>query len=203
MGLLPLKGKTGFLGRSRRSLAELQDLGRIATEAGLQTFSRLAGRPVTTATPRVSLVPRDRCGAVLQGSGPTGIAARFPFSGSGPGVVATFFDEANALRLVELLLGQDHGQVKRLGDLEESAVAEMTNIVLNGAITAVAQAEGLHFETGVPEVVRGLKDVATFLSFTAEPDIDHAVVVETPFHEASRGIDGSLVLVFGIRRVDE
>jgi chemotaxis protein CheY-P-specific phosphatase CheC len=202
MGLLPLKDKTGFLGRSRRSIGELQDLGRLATEAGLQTFTRLAGNQVTTKAPRVALVPRDHAGIVVAG-GPYAIAARFPFSGSGPGVVATYFDEPNALRLVELLLGQQKETVKRLGELEESAIAEMTNIVLNGAITAVAQSDGLHFETGVPEVARRVKDLSGLLAFTAGPEYDHAVVVETPFEEKTRGIHGSLVLVFGIKRLDE
>lgn len=202
MGLFSLKGRTGFLGRARRSLAELQDLGGTAATAGLDTLGRLTRTTVETEATRVFLVPRDQVGAVLQHLQPAEIAARFPFHGSAPGVVATCFDKKNALRLVELLLGQKPGSAKTIGTLEESAVAEMTNIALNGAITAVAR-DGLRFETGVPEVIYGVKDLSAFLTFDGAPEIDHAVVVETPFVEPSRDVRGSMILVFGIQRLDE
>lgn len=203
MGLFPLKGKAGFVGRSRRSLAELQDLGRTATMSGLRTLSKLTQSPVETGVPRIALVPRGEVGTLLQRHAPAAVASRFAFKGTAPGTVASLFDETNALALVDLLLGQPHGTAKAFDRLEESALAEMTNIALNGAITAVASGEGLHFDTGVPDVAYEVEDLGAFLSFDAPPPIDHAVVIETPFTEPTRGIEGIFILVFGIERLDE
>lgn len=203
MGLFPLKGKTGFVGRSRRSLAELQDLGRAATMSGLRTLSKLTQTPVETGIPRIALVPRQEVGAVLQRHAPVAVGSRFPFKGTAPGAVASLFDKKNGLALVDLLMGQPNGTAKTFDRLEESALAEMTNIALNGAITAVASGEGVHFDTGVPDVAYKVADLGDFLAFDAPSSVDHAVVIETPFTEPTRGIQGVFILVFGIERLDE
>lgn len=197
MGLFPLKGKTGMVPQVRRTLWAMQELGRLATESGLDTLRKLTQEPVGTDPARVSLVARDRVGRQLAHHEGAEVGARFVFTGETPGLVATLFDRDHALRLVDLLLGNTKGTTKRLGELETSAVAEMTNITLNSALNAVAAETGLRFHTEVPEVWTKVSDVDGF--FNVETDAaDHMLVVETPFHEPSSGLSGTMVLLFGI-----
>ena len=198
MGLFSLKGKLSFLGRSRATLAELQALGETTTKAGLATVQKLTEGEVATALPKVALVATGALPHVLAAHAASDIAARFPFSGDAPGLALTFFTKDDARRLVELMLAKPPGAVKSFGALEESAIAEMTNIALNGCINAVAEATGARFATGVPEVKRPVKDLAAFLAFDAA-GTDHVVVVETPFEERSRGVKGTMVVVFGVK----
>jgi len=203
MGLFPLKGRAQFLGRSRRTLEELQALGAAATAGGMQTLAKLTGTAVRAERTHVYLVPRARVAALLAHHAGAEIAARFQVTGANPGVVATLFAKDDAVRLVELLMGREPGAVKRLGPVEESAVAEMTNIALNGCLNAVSERDGTRFATGVPEVHYRVKDPGAFFAFDAPAEVDHAVVVETPFVEPTRGVEGHVVLLFGVARGGE
>ncbi len=191
MGIL--KGRTGFLGRTRDNLQELQQLGQTATKAGLVTLERLTRTAVETHSPEVSLVPAARLGAVLEAYAGSDVAARFTFEGTASGTAGLFLSRPNALRLAELLLGNEADSIKRLGEMEQSTIAETANIVLNGCLNALSGHEGVRFRPGVPETTRELKDLPQFMTPTESSD--HLVVVDTPFREPSRDINGSFVLV--------
>lgn len=191
MGML--KGRTGFLGRTRDNLQELQQIGQTATKAGLVTLERLTRTAVETHSPDVALLPAPRLGAVLEHYANSDIASRFTFEGTTSGTAGLFLSRENALRLAELLLGREAETIKRLGEMEQSTIAETANIVLNGCLNALSGHEGVRFKPGVPEITRELKDLTQFLSPPSSSD--HLVVVDTPFREPSRDINGSFVLV--------
>ena len=203
MGLFPLKGRSGFLGQTRGTLSELQALAEHATRAATATLEKLTQTAVSIERAGVVLVPRAKLAAATGDYVGTEIAARFPLSGPAPGTVATLFSKQDALELVALLMGRDAGSVKKIGDLERSAVAEMTNIALNGAVTAIAEHHGVRFHTGVPVVETKLSDAGAFFGFDAPGAIDHAVLVESRFLETTRGIHGVMVLVFGVEGARE
>lgn len=191
MGML--KGRTGFLGRTRDNLQELQQLGETSTKAGLVTLERLTRTAVETHAPDVALVPAARLGAVLGAYAGSDVAARFTFGGSAEGTAGLFLSRQDAVRLAELLLGHEPGSIKRLGEMEQSTIAETANIVLNGCLNALSGHEGVRFKPGVPDITREMKDVSRFMS---PPETsDHLVVVDTPFREPARDVKGSFVLV--------
>lgn len=184
------------MARTRDSITELQELGQTTTRAGLTTLERLTRTPVKTQDSRVSLVPTGRIADVLHAYVGSEVASRFPFSGTASGVAALFLTRVDAIRLAELLLGSDQGSIKRLGDLEQSTIAETTNIALNGCLNALASKDGVRFDPGVPETTRGVKDLAAFLRPSGADG--HTAVVETVFREPSRDITGAMVLVIAI-----
>ncbi|MBW3584093.1 MAG: hypothetical protein KY455_13460 [Euryarchaeota archaeon] len=196
MGLFPLKGKGAFVTPVRRTLAAMQELGTRATRAGLGSLEKLTQSGVDIVAPGVHLVPRDRVEGLLAVHGSSKIGAWFRFRGGLTGTVGTFFDDRDALAMVDLLVGKSPGTTRKIGELEESALAEMTNIALNGALNDVAEAYGLRFLTEPPVVAYGPKiDLA---GLVPEPGAgDHSVVVETRFRAAG-GTEGTLLLLFAV-----
>lgn len=197
MGLFS-KTKQGFLGTTQHALGEMQTLGAQAAKAAGATLEKLTRQPIQITRSSAYLVPRDKAAALLAHHEGAHVAARFALGGAAPGTVATLFSKDDALELVALLLARDKGSVKRLGDLERSAIAEMTNIALNGAITVLATQGGVRFETGVPTLESPLSDVDLFTGYDGPAEIDHSVVIEATFRETTRGITGTLVMVFGV-----
>lgn len=184
------------MGRIRESVAEMQELGQTTTRAGLSTLERLTRTPVETHASSVSLIPVTRIPDVLESYAGSEVAARFPFTGTASGVAALFLSRKHALSLAELLLGNKPGTLKRLGELEQSTIAETANIVLNGCLNVLSNQEGVRFDPDVPESARGVKDIAAFLRPPAGES--HIVVVETPFREPSRDVEGAMVLVIEV-----
>ncbi len=184
------------MGRIRESVAEMQELGQTTTQAGLGTLERLTRTPVETHTSNVSLIPVQRIPDVLDAYAGSEVAARFPFTGTAGGVAALFLSRQHALRLAELLLGNKKDSLRRLGDLEQSTIAETANIVLNGCLNVLANQEGVRFDPDVPESARGVKDIAAFLR--PPHGEGHIVVVETPFREPSRDVEGAMILVIEV-----
>jgi chemotaxis protein CheY-P-specific phosphatase CheC len=194
MGIL--KGRSGFMGRLRTSIQELQGIGETTTRAGLTTLERLTRTPVETRASSVHMVPSSRLQHTLGVHTKSEVSARFPFTGTTTGVAALFFSREHAVQLAELLLGSKKGSISRLGELEQSTIAETANIALNGCLNALSRQDGVRFDPGVPECVRGVKDLDAFLK---PPGAEaHVAVVETVFLEPSRGIEGTMLLVLGV-----
>lgn len=191
-----LKGRTGFLGRSRASLDELKALGERTTRAALATLEKLTRTPVETGESRVFLVPEERLAAVLAAHDDAEVAARFRFSGTAAGMTGLVLAKGDAMRLAELLLGRDAGSVKRFGQLEESTIAETANIALNGALNALAREDGVRFQPEVPEVRHGVAPLAPFFAPTG--GAGHVAVVETRYREPTRGVNGTFLVLFAL-----
>jgi chemotaxis protein CheC len=82
------------------------------------------------------------------------VAVRQDFSGAFCGRAMLIFPQANSLELVRAVLG-DAADPAELSDLENEALAETGNVVLNGCLAAMANMlhESLHMS--LPEVRRG------------------------------------------------
>jgi chemotaxis protein CheY-P-specific phosphatase CheC len=191
-----LKGKTNFLGRSRASVDEMQAIGERAARAALATMEKLTRTPVEMTRFEVFLGPRSRVGALLAHHSGAEIASRFRVTGTAAGMLGLAMKKADAARLAALLLGRDSADVKRFDALEESTIAETVNIVLNGALNALAREEGVRFSPEVPEVEYRVKDAGAF--FAPGGGNDHLVVVETTFREPRRDVTGALLVVFSL-----
>ncbi len=197
MPLFSARGKGSFVPVVGKTLESIQDLGRHATEAALASLGKLVQQDVDVKVPRVAIVPSAHIDDQFQHLAATTFGASFRFGGGLDGAVAVVLDKENARRLVDLLLGNEDGTTKRFGDLETSALAEMANITLNNALNAVGTENGLRFTPEVPQVATKV-DASFWRDLAPERDAAHMVLVETTFEERSRGVEGTLLLLFEI-----
>ena len=136
----------------RDALTELVNIGVSRAAAGLRN---MVGRQVTLSVPSVEVVSRAAATALIseRETGPL-VAVRQEFTGAFNGQALLIFPEQNSLELVRSVTG---GELKGqdLADIEEEALAETGNIVLNSCLATMANMLQRPLEMSLPTVLRG------------------------------------------------
>jgi chemotaxis protein CheC len=136
----------------RDALTELVNIGVSRAAAGLR---KMVGGHVLLSVPSVEVVGRKTAAALIgERESDDLVAVRQDFEGAFAGRALLIFPQANSLELVRAVLG-DAADPAELSDLENEALAETGNVVLNGCLAAMANMlhESLHMS--LPEVRRG------------------------------------------------
>jgi chemotaxis protein CheC len=105
-------------------------------------------------------------------------------------------DPKIAYAFVDLLMEQPPDTTQSLGEMEQSALGEMGNIIGSHFLNALADATGLALKPSPPAV---MTDMAGALLDIVAADImltqDEAFVAETTFHAPDREISGLFFVV--------
>lgn len=136
----------------RDALAELANIGVSRAAASLR---KMVGQQVLLSVPSVEVVSHKTAAAVMsEREGDDLIAVRQDFSGSFSGRALLIFPHSNSLVLVRAVVGDDvpHDDVQAM---EEEALAETGNIILNGCLATIANMLQLSLEMSLPSVLRG------------------------------------------------
>jgi chemotaxis protein CheC len=136
----------------RDALAEVFNIG-IGHAAA--TLSRMVGEKIVLAVPTLQLLERSAAFRVLQPQAGARICAvRQHFSGEIAADALLIFPESNGLELVRVMVRQlgDAGlPLDTLGEMEQEAVSEIGNIVLNAVMSTIADLFGIAFGGSLPE----------------------------------------------------
>ena len=193
----------------RDALTELANIGVSRAAANLR---KMAGEQVLLSVPSVEVVSRTAAATLIgeRESDPL-VAVRQDFSGAFSGRALLIFPQANSLDLLRAVLGADI-EASELAILEDEALAETGNIILNGCLATIANMLQQSLSMSLPEVVRG--DGAALFEVVLPPGIDGlvlflyinfsvrdrdirgyiAMLMDLPSLVALRGLIGSLIL---------
>jgi chemotaxis protein CheC len=133
------------------ALSELVNIGVSRAAASLR---QMVERQVFLSVPSVEVVSRNAA-ATLMAEREIGrlIAVRQDFTGAFSGRALLIFPEANSLALVRAVTGGELTQTE-LEDIEEEALAETGNIVLNNCLATMANMLQRPLEMSLPAVLR-------------------------------------------------
>ncbi len=136
----------------RDALTELANMGVGRAAASL---SRMVDEPIHLSVPDVALLTREEAACELEARDPARlIAIRQDFSGSFSGHALLLFPETNSLELVRAVVGP-HPSLEEIADLEEEAMAEVGNVILNGYLATIANLLHEQLTMSLPDVLRG------------------------------------------------
>jgi chemotaxis protein CheC len=114
----------------------------------------LVGEQVFLSVPSLSILSRSEAGQLVgQRKSSLLIAIRQAFQGEFSGRALLIFPEANSLELVRAVAGA-HLSLEDIVELEQEALAEIGNIILNGCIATIANLLQLSLKMSLPEIVR-------------------------------------------------
>jgi chemotaxis protein CheC len=146
----------------RDALAEIANMGvsRAAT-----SLRQLVGEQVLLSVPAVNIVTRQAaCASVERGNVTKLVAVQQSFDGPFAGSALLIFPAAQSLELVRLIVGDEH-TLEDVIDLEQEALAETGNIILNACLATIANMLHHTMRVSLPAVIRGdgqtLFDVGT------------------------------------------
>lgn len=192
------KDAAPFLQPARDALGSLRRVSEAAASKGAASLGRLARQPVALESTSAAIVPVRALEFHLSRHASGGALASLRFGRDAQGFGALAFAQRDALALLDHVLGKPAGSTRQLGELEQSALAEAGNIVLNAMMGGVARASGSSFSADVPELTFRPRERLALLS-RPQGGEDHAIVMETDLALGSPALRGSTVLVLFVR----
>jgi chemotaxis protein CheC len=175
------------------ALAELFNLG---VGQAADALSQLAGESVQLSIPEVQLLPKAEVVRRLGEAGDRRVSAvRQGFHGEIVTDALLMFPAEQSLQLVQIMVG-DAVPLDQLDEMEQEALAEIGNILLNSVVASVGNALGIDFDGSLPEVELGvLSDVLLANESVTEPLLS----LQVRFEIASRSIVGHLAFLLDIQ----
>lgn len=142
----------------------LTELVNIGVSRAASSLRGMVGRQVMLSVPSVEVVTREAASALIREreTGPL-VAVRQEFQGAFNGQAMLIFPEQNSLELVRSVTG-DELPPDQVQDMEQEALAETGNVVLNSCLATMANMLRRPLEMSLPEVIRG--EGANFFDLT-------------------------------------
>jgi len=133
----------------------LTELVNIGVSRAASSLRGMVGRQVMLSVPSVEVVTREAASALIREreTGPL-VAVRQEFQGAFNGQALLIFPEQNSLELVRSVTG-DELAADQVHEMEQEALAETGNVVLNSCLATMANMLRRPLEMSLPEVIRG------------------------------------------------
>lgn len=188
-----LEGAAMLTDLERDALTELANLGIGRAAASL---SRMVAEPVQLSVPSVELLSAQEVAQLMATRDPSAfIAIREDFNGIFSGRALLLFLETSSLELVRAVVGPDTS-IEEVADLEQEALAEVGNVILNGFLGTLANLLRQRILTSLPEVLRDCRGETLFEPPDPADRSDFVVLFLTvDFVVRSRGIRGYIAVL--------
>ncbi|MFO1262669.1 MAG: chemotaxis protein CheC [Rhodoferax sp.] len=130
----------------------LTEMFNIGVGAAADLLSQMVGEPVRLSVPLVEFTSESKAKAYyLEREQRPLCAIRQTYVGEVNTDALLMFPEENSLELVRIMVGADL-PVQTLTEMEQDAMAEIGNIILNAVISSMATTLALKFEGALPQV---------------------------------------------------
>ena len=168
----------------------------VAIGQAAASLSQLVEDEVALSVPLVEFLSPDRAAERLDEA--TGkldsVAVRQRFQSSFSGDILLIFPENKSLDLVRSLLGSAV-PLDSLTELEQEALLEIGNIILNACLGSLANQLGVPIESSLPAYVRGKG--ARILD-AKHPDTELVMFLQVDFSLTTKGVRGYLAFLMDI-----
>ena len=180
------------------ALTEITNLA-IGRSAGV--LNEMIGQEVTLSEPRVIILEQAKLAEHLGGlKGQDLTLVQQGFDGPLSGLASIAFPEQKSLELVRLLLGEEMS-LEEIIELEQEALQEMGNVILNSFLGTFGNEFGVNISSEIPKFH---KDVAVDGLVGDLSDTGASVVfIHVDFCVKEENIDGYLVLAVSIPTMEK
>ena len=173
------------------ALTELVNLGISRSASSLAGMVR---EEVILTVPQVRLVSREEAIQTLgQSESVNLVAVHQTFHGDISGRALLIFPEAKSLELVRAVIGGDLS-IEEIIELEQEALAETGNIILNGCLATIANQLERSLRISLPEVLHGQSTDFFSLAPPPEPG-DTVMLIYINFSVRHRDIQGHIAML--------
>ena len=149
-------------------LDALTELVNIGVSSAASSLREMVEQEIILSVPKIELLPRSEAVEILQKSEAAKlVAVHQVFEGDITGRAMLIFPEANSLEIVRAVAGGNLS-LEDIMDLEQEALAETGNIILNGCLATIANMLERSLKMSLPEILRG--EAAHFFNLPPPPE---------------------------------
>ena len=174
-------------------------LGRAAAALG-----KLVKAEIIMRVPSFQFLSLAAAAEQLSGMGQQhicGVSQRF--EGLFAADVILMFPEERSLEIVHMMLDNDLYGLSELSELEQEAMSEIGNIIINACIATIANISGAHFSSTLPTFRRGSSlEILKTSSNTSEDGDEGVLFVYIDFNITQRQITGYLAFMMSIQSAE-
>ena len=176
------------------ALAEIANMG---VSRAANSLRLLVGEEVLLSVPSVRIVTREAASKLVERENAKKlVAVRQTFEGPFDGKALLIFPEAQSLELVRSIVGDEHS-LEDVIDLEQEALAETGNIILNGCLATIANVLNRTMRMSLPSIVRG--DGATLFEVQGPVSGEQFVLfLYIDFNIKTRDVHGFIALLMDL-----
>jgi chemotaxis protein CheC len=174
-------------------LDALTELVNIGVSRAANSLRELVGEQVLLSVPTLLILERALAASFIEASeGAQLVAVRQVFQGEFSGSALLIFPERNSLELVRAVT-RDELTLDDIVELEQEALAEVGNILLNSCVATIANLLERNLEMSLPEILRG--DSAELLAMVPTGQGDSVLFVHINFTLKGRQVSGFVAIV--------
>jgi len=176
------------------ALTELVNIGVSVAATGLR---EMVGEEVLLSVPKVDLVSRENAVAILREKESAKlVAVHQVFEGDITGRALLIFPETKSLEIVRAVAGSNLS-LEDVIELEQEALAETGNIILNGCLSTIANMLERNLKMSLPEIIRG--EAVHFFNLQPPPQSgDQVLFVYINFAVQQRDIRGYIAMLMDL-----
>ena len=175
----------------------LNELVNLGVSRAAKSLRDLVNEEVVLSVPNVLLVSRERAVAILrERENSRLVAVHQIFEGDITGRALLIFPETKSLELVRAVTGGDL-PLEDIIELEQEALAETGNIILNGCLATIANQLQRSLKMSLPEILRG--EGPEFFELAPPPESGDVVMfLYINFHVRERDIRGYIAMLMDL-----
>jgi chemotaxis protein CheC len=176
-------------------MSALLEAGNIGSGHAAIALSQMMGRKIMVAIPSIEVVPVSRIAGVIQSRGEV-VQIELSVSGDITGLIFFTMNAQPAGKLCDIVMGQAFGTTKQLGNVEESAIKEISSILGSSYLNSISEMTSLTMMVSVPEYFLGdIEHLIKIVAHGMAPGGTEATVfcIKTEFIEANSKVEGYLV----------
>jgi len=183
------------------AVAEVLNVGMGSAAASL---SEMINEEVKLSVPGVEFVSRLSATEIIGKKAKTDVSGVHQgFQGAFGGDAMLLFPEEQSLELVRAVLQQDDMALEDLTDMEQEAMTEIGNVILNACLCSMADMFGKEMQGEIPEFVKGsLKQV-----FSADGGLEHTeaivLLLNMDFSVETKNLQGYVTFLMDVDSVQD
>lgn len=182
----------------RDALTELVNIGVSRAAASLR---KMVSNQVILSVPSVEIITRKSAASLIrQRESENLVAVQQQFDGPFSGRALLIFPESNGMSLVRAIVGDEMAEPEVV-DLEEEALAETGNVILNGCLGSMANMLQQTLKTSLPEVRRGDSDLL-FADIQETDEKGVVLFLYINFSIRERDIRGYIAMIMDLPSLD-
>ncbi len=179
---------------SELELDALTELVNLGVSQSALSLAQMVREEVLLTVPKVELLSRNDAIRVLaERSSKNLVAVHQVFEGDITGRALLIFPEERSLELVRAVVGSEL-TLDEIIELEQEALAETGNIILNGCLASIANSLERSLRISLPEVLHG--ECERFFNLEPPPEAgDTVLFIYIDFTVRHRNIEGYIAMM--------